>query len=171
VDHQPPRSPHRRPDHPAQPVQNPQPAAERHRPPRHRIRRYQRAHPDPQQRPCRRKRLPHQSPQNARCSAAPTSTCSGKGSCSTHDTTQSHQFTIFVPEPLSRGHGHSTGPVATRHPGGRYWQAGFTLLPGGSARREAPGRRGLEQEPLSAAALLCSTGDRRQNFMPGVPRT
>ncbi len=37
---------------------------------------------------------------NARCSAAPTSTCYEKGSCSADNSTQSHQFTEFVPEPL-----------------------------------------------------------------------
>ena len=39
VDHQPPRPPHRRRDSPAQPGQSPQPASERHRWPRHRVRR------------------------------------------------------------------------------------------------------------------------------------
>jgi hypothetical protein len=38
-------------------------------------------------------------PSNARCPAAPTSTCCERGSCSARNTTQSHRVTIFVPEP------------------------------------------------------------------------
>jgi hypothetical protein len=43
--------------------------------------------------------------------AAPASTSSGRESCSVTNTTQSHQFTDFVPEPLSHGHGHGGRPA------------------------------------------------------------
>jgi hypothetical protein len=41
--------------------------------------------------------------------ASPTS--SGRESCSVTNTTQSHQFTDFAPEPLSHGHGYGGRPA------------------------------------------------------------
>ncbi len=40
-------------------------------------------------------------PSNARCTAAPTSTCYETESCSAHEHTNSHQLTIFVPETMN----------------------------------------------------------------------
>jgi hypothetical protein len=64
-------------------------------------------------------------PSNARCRAAPASTSSGKESCSVTDTTQSHQFTGFMPEPDPYGHQH---PAALRISKSRRYHAD-SLIP------------------------------------------